>query len=118
LFFILTYGLALYVIASGTLNLNILNHEIAGYVYIISFWVGFAFASGSSYTFAKQVSNLSIRGLFICALLVPITIYTEFLDWAVFNNEGSNNFVTSVAYIGSFFASVVAGVAIGLLFSF
>jgi len=59
-----------------------------------------------------------MRGLFAVVLMVPLTLFNNYLVWSVVNEEGDNNWVTLFSYGGAVASSLIAGVGMGLLFAF
>ena len=51
--------------------LSLLDHKLTEYTFIITFWIGVYSGYMSTYSFFKGVSNLTIRGMVIVALLLP-----------------------------------------------
>jgi len=64
------------------------------------------------------MKGLQTRGIFICALLVPLCLYSSYLGWSVYNNKGESGWPSLFAYFGSFFVSFIGGLSLGLLLVF
>jgi len=111
-------GLFVTIYFSAWKGLLVLEDSFADYLYVVFTWLGFVIGGASSYTFFKSVPGLNVRGMFVVALLVPLALYEAYIKWSVENQEQDSNWATFFAYCGALTASVIAGAAMGILFSY
>jgi hypothetical protein len=69
------------------------------------------------YSFSKNISSIRIRGFLICALLIPICLFADFLMWS-FKNGKNSGFPQFFSLLGSIFVTFITGITLGAFLSF
>ena len=82
--FLATFTLFQLVFFASYKYLNILKDNVAVYIFVVLTWLGFIGGSFTAKTFFCSVKSLRLRGIIIVALLVPMEIYSGYLNWIIF----------------------------------
>ena len=61
----------------------------AEWLFITCTWLGFALGGCMTYTIFKTVESLKVRGFFLCALLIPQVIFSQYLNWTLRRQNGT-----------------------------
>jgi hypothetical protein len=99
-------------------NLLAIDSRGTEWAFIISIWLGFSIGGSLCYTVFRACESMKVRGFLISAMLIPLVIYAQYLNWVQRRKLQEDTLQVIFIYAGALVFGFLGGCGMGLLWAF